>query len=200
MNATEAKRRTIESAARRIRPRECRHVGQHTTTTTVAGTSARRLWCLCEVCEQRAGYLYQPEPGDRWACAKCHALIYERQQQRGTREAFAQWLTPARWEWASSKHPAQHELYERMAELWREQCAPLDWSKLDAEQRADLLETFASPEAVARVFNSQRAKWSAEVETLAQAAGEEIARDLWAWWKDKQRRPKRAKVYRAFQK
>lgn len=186
------KRATVESA-RRVSAHEAQHIGAEVVAVPIARSRAAKPYALCPMCDRRALYLYQS--GAAWMCRACANLTYAAQQHRGTREAFAQWLTPARWEWASSKHPAQHELYERMAEIWREQCAPFQWEKLTDAERAELLQFYASPEAVARVFNSQRAKWSAEVETLAQAAGEEIARDLWAWWKDKQRRPKRAKGY-----
>ena len=175
------KKRTVESCER-INAREAAHVGCRIVEVQIGGTKARRLLCLCE-CGGRSQFLYRPQKETRWACRQCHDLAYTRQQQRGTVSAFWAWLTPERWEKMSQKHPATKRMYEAMGEVYVELCAPYEWDKLSAEQQAKLLTLYASENAVRRVFDQQRQRWADHIEELAHAAGEEIRRDLWAWWK-----------------
>jgi len=188
-----AKKRTVE-AARRISAREAQHAGSITTTATpVANSPARRLWALCPECGARVWYLYQaPDQApdaEQWKCRVCHDLSYRSTQQRGTRAAFYEWLTMERWSEISQKHPATARLYERMNELWQENVAAFDWDRCSAARRAELLESYTGEAVVRRIFEHQRWKWSGEIEPLAQAAGEEIRADLWAWWKARNRSP-----------
>ncbi len=175
------KRRTVEEC-RRISAREARHLNIVTVTTFMPG-GAQRLWCICPACKVRVWFLYQLADGGKWQCRTCHTLVYKSAQQRGTRAAFNAWLTPERWENISQKHPATMRLYERMAELWQENVEPYNWEKVSPERRAELLQSYTSPDTVHRVFEHQRWKWSGDIGLLEQAAGEEILTELWKCWK-----------------
>jgi hypothetical protein len=186
------KRRTVESC-KRINAREAAHVGVATTTTTVAGKSARRLWCVCE-CGRRVAFLYNlpDEKVSAWKCRVCHRLTNQKAQEKGTRAAFEAWLTPRRWKRACELHSATETLYKSMAELWGKNVAPYDWDKCDTERRAKLLRFYASPEIVRQVFAQKRWEHSSEVERMAQATGAQIRGDVWEAWKHRNR-PRRAK-------
>jgi hypothetical protein len=194
------KRRTVEECER-ITAREAWHVGAATVETPIGNTTARRLWCLCE-CGRRTAYLCRPpqssqdspgdQPGDakkagQWKCRRCHDLAYSRQQQRGTREAFARWLTPERWAKMSQKHPATERMYQAIGAAYEGLCAPYDWDTLNDEQRAELLTFYRDESAVRRAFDHQRDAYRNRIEEEAQAAGKEIRADLWVWWKQHNR-------------
>jgi hypothetical protein len=182
------RRKMPVESCRRINAREAAHVDCETVQTSIGGTAARRLWCRCSGCAARVRFLYErPDRAGIWGCRRCHRLSYARQQQRGTRQAFEAWLTPARWQRMSAKHPATDRLYDRMAALERELCAAFDWDKLNAQQRAQLLQDFTGESVVRRIFDQRRATWSAQVEPMAEAVGDEIQADIWEWWKSKNR-------------
>ncbi len=175
----------VEECAR-VRPEEAAHVGAQTEESAVAGSSARRLWCLCE-CGARVVFLYQRPEGGAWKCRTCHGLTTRQRQRRGTRAEFQAWLTMERYGEMSHKHPALSALYEAMATDWQEKVAPYDWDKISAADRAELLTFYANPKAVRHAFNEQRAQWSTRMEERGQATGEQIRADLWTWWKSRNR-------------
>jgi hypothetical protein len=186
------KRQTVESC-KRVNAREAPHVGAATTTTSVAATTARRLWCLCE-CGRRVAYLYRlpDEKASAWKCRICYQLTNRTAQEKGTRAAFEAWLTIKRWNQACELHSATKTMYERMAELWGKNVAPYDWAKLNDQQRTELLQFYASPEVVRQLFAQKRWEHSGEVERMAQATGAQIKADVWEAWK-RRNRPRRAK-------
>jgi hypothetical protein len=81
------------------------------------------------------------------------------------------------------KHPATAQLYEQIHTLWQENVAPYDWDKLNSQQRAELLESYTSPDVVRRIFEHQRWKWSGEMEELSRATGAQVYADILKWWK-----------------
>lgn len=180
------KKATVETC-RRITAREAHHIGAPTVSEPVAGTSARRLWCLCPDCEKWALYLYQMVNGGKYLCRQCHDLTNKATQQRGTRAAFEAWLTPQRFAWMSARHPATAALYEAVMSDWRETVEPFDPAKISAERRAELLTIYASDAAIKRVFEDARFRWSGRMEERNAQAGAEVRADIWRYWKHKNR-------------
>lgn len=182
-----AKKLTVEEC-HRITPPEAQHVGAATTETKIAHTTARRLWCECPSCSARVFYLYQLPEGGAWKCKTCHQLIYKGSQAKGTRAAFAAWLTPQRWERICKTHPAHDEMYERFARDFKRICEPFDWEKCSNERRAELLEAYGSREAIRRVWESKRDRLcGAPLIKIEHATGKKIYADVWQEWKQRNR-------------
>lgn len=179
-----AKKRTVEEA-RRITPREAAHVAAPTVAAPVAGTTARRLYCLCEKCQKRSVYLYQLDPASGWTCRRCCAggLIYTRQQQKGTRAAFAQWFTPEQREQMAKAHPARKELYAWYGREWFAQVAPYNFEHADEAARVELVERFGSAAAARHEFERRRWEFSDRLHEKEVATGQRINADILAWWK-----------------
>ena len=186
------KKTTVETC-RRITAREAWHIGAPTISAQVAGTSARRLWCLCPDCEARALYLYQLPTGGAWKCQQCHRLTNQATQQHGTRAAFEQWLTPKRWAWMSARHPALKSFYDEIVADFRKTVAPLDPAKISAERRAELLQFYANDAAIKRAFEDARWHWSARMEEQNAEVSAQVRADIWRWWKHLNRSQKRPK-------
>lgn len=173
---------------RRITASECCHVQISTVQTVVGNSKARRSYCVCPDCNARTRFLYErPDHAGVFRCRRCQRLSYARQQMKGSREGFEKWLTTARWNRVSQKHPATTRLYEQMHALYLEKVDPFDFNKMSDARRAELLETYASEAVIRRVFEQQRTEWSAQIEPMVEAAGTEIRLDLWNWWKGKNR-------------
>lgn len=187
------KKTTVE-VCERITAREAKHIGAPTLCEPVANSAARRLWCLCPDCERRARYLYRLPSGGAWKCRMCHRLTDRKTQIRGTRAAFEDWLTPERWKKMSQKHPASAAFEDAVGAYLVESVAPYDWEKLNQKQRAQLLEIYASEDAVKSIFAQQRCKWGRKIEELSKAASAEIYADIWKWWKHRTRRPNQPKI------
>lgn len=178
---------------RRITARECCHVQISTVQTVVGNSKARRSYCVCPGCNSRTRFLYErPDRARVFRCRRCQRLSYARQQLKGSREGFEKWLTAARWNRISLKHPATTRLYEQMHALYLEQVAPFDLDKMTDVRRTELLETYASEAVIRHVFDQQRAAWSAQIEPMVEAAGVQIRADIWEMWKRRNRPQKKS--------
>lgn len=185
------KRATVETA-RRITAREAAHVtGAQTVRAQVANSAALRLWCVCGSCQKRTVYLYDAAHDPRqaastWLCRHCARLVYARQQQRGTRAAFEQWLTPERAERMGRGHPAYVALW-RWLDREHARAAALDWDKATPEQREQLRARFGS-ELSARAEHRRAVQdFADELSERDLEAQRQVLADLWKFWKSENR-------------
>jgi hypothetical protein len=183
---TKSRKTTVEECAR-VEASEAPHVGAATVETQIGGTNARRLWAVCPQCARQVCYLYCLPRGEQWKCQRCHQLTTRARQQHGTRAAFDEWLTPERWESATDAHPATARLYEQMMSDWRENVAPLDWERADPQQRAELLENYATEKRARIAFEDARWRWTGRREERGAQVSAEIIGELWEQWKQHNR-------------
>jgi hypothetical protein len=176
------KKGTVEEC-RRVNGREAAHIGINTTTTPVANSAARRLWCLCPACGARAWYLYQAPEAQQWKCRSCHNLAYKSAQQRGTWAAFYDWLNQERWREYADRHPSKAWLYEEVHAAYQKTCLPFDLREMEQARRLELLAELGNEEAIKRRFELQRMEWSGLISELETQAARWTMADLKVLWK-----------------
>ncbi len=179
--------KTPVEECQRITPEEAAHIGARTQETPVAGSSARRLWLLCPQCEKRARFLYQLPGGAAWKCFDCHKLTTRARQTKGTRAAFADWLTDERREELTRQHPATTRLFEGINADWQKNVAPLDWARADAARKLELLEQHGTRAYIQAAFEQSRWEWSGRAAQLSAQAGAQIVADIESEWKARNR-------------